>query len=140
MNNSIFKIFNIIMLLVFITSFNLRNMNQNEEKSSNLTQGGYDEVFRPQIHYTPAKNFMNDPNGMIFFEGAYHLYYQFNPEGNIWGNMSWGHAISKDLIHWEEQQVAIKPNELGFIFSGSCIIDKDNKAGFGKNKLIGIYK
>ena len=139
MNNSIFKIFNIIILLVFITSFNLRNMNQSEEKSSSLNQGGYDEVFRPQIHYTPAKNFMNDPNGMIFFEGAYHLYYQFNPEGNIWGNMSWGHATSKDLIHWEEQPVAIKPNELGFIFSGSCIIDKDNKAGFGKNKLIAIY-
>ena len=79
MNNSIFKIFNIIILLVFITSFNLRNMNQSEEKSSSLNQGGYDEVFRPQIHYTPAKNFMNDPNGLIFYEGTYHLYFQFNP-------------------------------------------------------------
>jgi len=139
MNNSIFKILNIIILLVFITSYNLRNMSENEEKSSSLIQGSYDEVFRPQIHFTPAKNFMNDPNGLILIEGTYHLYFQFNPEANVWGNMSWGHATSKDLIHWEEQPVAIKPNELGVIFSGSCILDKENKAGFGENKIIAIY-
>jgi len=139
MNNSIFKILNIIILLVFITSYNLRNMSENEEKSSSLIQGSYDEVFRPQIHFTPAKNFMNDPNGLILIEGTYHLYFQFNPEANVWGNMSWGHATSKDLIHWEEQPLAIKPNELGVIFSGSCILDKENKAGFGENKIIAIY-
>lgn len=108
MNNSIIKILNIKILLIFVTSFNLGNMNQNGEKSSNLIQGKYDEVFKPQILFTPAKNFMNDPNGMILFEGTYHLYLQLNLEGNVLGNLSRGHAISKDLIHWEEQPVALK--------------------------------
>ena len=142
MKKSIFKILNILILLAFISSFNLKNMKkseQKEEKSSFLTQGEYNEMYRPQIHYTPAKNFMNDPNGLILFEGTYHLYYQFNPEGNAWGNMHWGHATSTDLMHWEEQPLALKPNELGFAFSGSTILDKDNKIGFGENSIIAIY-
>ena len=142
MKKSIFKILNILILIAFISSFNLKNMKkseQKEEKSSILTQGEYNEIYRPQIHYTPAKNFMNDPNGLIFFEGTYHLYYQFNPEGNVWGNMHWGHATSNDLMHWEEQPLALKPNELGFAFSGSTILDKDNKVGFGENSIIAIY-
>ena len=67
---------------------------------------GYDEKYRPQIHYTPAKNWVNDPNGLVYADGVYHLFYQYNPKGNDWGNMSWGHATSKDLMHWEEQPVA----------------------------------
>ena len=102
-------------------------------------QGSYDELYRPQVHYTPAQNWINDPNGLVFANGTYHLFYQYNPQGNQWGNMSWGHATSSDLIHWDEQAVALTRDELGDIFSGSCVIDKDNTAGFGANAMIALY-
>lgn len=97
------------------------------------------EAFRPQIHYTPVKNWVNDPNGLVYLDGTYHLFYQYNPKGNDWGNMSWGHATSTDLINWEEQPVAMTRNEWGDIFSGSCVIDKNNTAGFGANAIIALY-
>ena len=122
MKNSCFLILNLIILLTCI-----------------LSQKEYNEIYRPQIHFSPAKNWINDPNGLVYFNGVYHLFFQYNPEGNEWGNMSWGHATSPDLIHWEEQPVAILPNELGFIYSGSCIIDKENTAGYGENVLFAIY-
>lgn len=108
------------------------------EPSSN-----YRELFRPQIHYTPARNWMNDPNGMVYqagtADGSYHLFYQYNPQGNVWGNMSWGHATSTDLIHWTEQPVALTSDALGAVFSGSCVIDRDNTAGFGAGAMIALY-
>ncbi|MBR1548583.1 MAG: glycoside hydrolase family 32 protein [Prevotella sp.] len=97
------------------------------------------EQYRPQIHFTPAKNWMNDPNGMVYADGTYHLFYQYNPQGNDWGNMSWGHATSTDLIHWTEQAVALTRDELGDVFSGSAVIDRDNTAGFGANAMVAIY-
>jgi fructan beta-fructosidase len=97
------------------------------------------EQYRPQIHFTPNRNWMNDPNGMVYANGVYHLFYQYNPQGNSWGNMSWGHATSSDLMHWEEQPVALTRDELGDIFSGSAVIDKDNTAGFGNNAMIALY-
>ena len=97
------------------------------------------EQYRPQVHYTPAKNWTNDPNGMVYVDGVYHLYYQYNPQGNDWGNMSWGHATSTDLIHWEEKPVAMLRNEWGDIFSGSAVIDKDNTAGFGQGTMLAFY-
>lgn len=103
------------------------------------TPTGYDEKYRPQIHYTPARNWVNDPNGMVYQNGTWHLYYQYNPYGNDWGNMSWGHATSTDLIHWTEQPVAMVKDELGDIFSGSAIIDKNNTAGFGKDAMIAYF-
>lgn len=103
------------------------------------TQGGYDEQYRPQIHFTPAKNWINDPNGMVYLDGTYHLFYQYNPQANVWGNMSWGHATSTDMIHWTEQAVALTRDELGDIFSGSAVIDKDNTAGFGANAMVALY-
>ncbi len=103
------------------------------------TQGCYDEQYRPQIHFTPAKNWINDPNGMVYLDGVYHLFYQYNPQGNDWGNLSWGHATSTDLMHWTEQTVALTRDELGAVFSGSCVIDKDNTAGFGANAMIALY-
>ena len=97
------------------------------------------EQYRPQIHFTPSKNWMNDPNGMVFYDGVYHLFFQYNPQGNSWGNMSWGHATSPDMIHWTEQPVALTRDELGDIFSGSAVIDKDNTAGFGANAMVALY-
>ena len=103
------------------------------------TQTGRNEQYRPQVHFTPAKNWMNDPNGMVYVDGTYHLFYQYNPQSNDWGNMSWGHATSTNLIHWTEQSVALTRDELGDIFSGSAVIDKDNTAGFGANAMVAIY-
>lgn len=97
------------------------------------------ESYRPQIHYTPSQNWINDPNGLVYLDGTYHMFYQYNPEGNSWGNMSWGHATSTDLITWEEQPVAMKRGLWGAIFSGSCVIDKNNTAGFGANAMIALY-
>lgn len=98
-----------------------------------------DEQYRPQVHFTPAANWMNDPNGMVYADGVWHLYYQYNPMGNDWGNMSWGHATSTDLIHWTEKNVAMTPNQYGDIFSGSAIYDKDNVAGFGAGSILAFY-
>lgn len=84
------------------------------------------EKFRPQYHHTPAYGWMNDPNGMFYKDGVYHLYYQWNPYGSMWENMTWGHSTSKDLIHWEHHPAAIEADALGTIFSGSCVVDKKN--------------
>lgn len=111
-----------------------------EEPNEKPTEkSGRTEQYRPQIHFTPNRNWMNDPNGMVYANGVYHLFYQYNPQGNSWGNMSWGHATSSDLMHWEEQPVALTRDELGDIFSGSAVIDKDNTAGFGNNAMIALY-
>ena len=100
---------------------------------------GRNELYRPQIHYTPAQNWVNDPNGLVYADGTYHLFYQYNPQGNQWGNMSWGHATSTDLMHWTEQTVALTRDELGAVFSGSCVIDNANTAGFGAGAMVALY-
>lgn len=109
------------------------------ETPGTVNTSSRNEQYRPQVHFTPAKNWINDPNGMVYADGVWHLYYQYNPQGNSWGNMSWGHATSTDLIHWDEKPVAMVRNEWGDIFSGSAVIDKDNVAGFGKNAIIAFY-
>lgn len=86
---------------------------------------------RPQIHFTPMRNWMNDPNGLIFYKGSYHLFFQYNPEGDQWGNMSWGHATSKNLSQWEEHPVAIEYTPTHAVFSGSMVVDYFNTTGFG---------
>ena len=102
----------------------------------------FDEKFRPQLHFTPERNWMNDPNGLLFYKGKYHLFYQHNPEGNLWGNMSWGHATSTDLMKWEHLPVAILHDEKYGIFSGSAVVDYTNSAGFGSldnPAMVAIY-
>ena len=100
-----------------------------------------DEPFRSVYHHSPASNWMNDPNGMFYDAnaGVWHLYYQHNPFGTTWGPMHWGHATSTDLLHWEEHPIVLAPDSLGTIFSGSCVIDEDNTAGFGEGAVIAIY-
>ena len=95
--------------------------------------------YRPAYHHTPLYGWMNDPNGMFYKDGKWHLYYQYNPYGSKWQNMSWGHSVSSDLIHWEHLPVAIKPNGLGTVFSGSCAIDRQGSAGYGENAVIALY-
>ncbi len=90
-----------------------------------------DEKYRPAFHFTPKKNWMNDPNGMFYLNGTYHLFFQHYPDGNTWGPMHWGHATSKDLIQWEEQPIALFPDEKGYIFSGSAVVDTENTSGLG---------
>lgn len=93
----------------------------------------YNEPHRPRIHFTPKEKWMNDPNGMVYYNRIYHLFFQYYPDSTVWGPMHWGHAISKDLIHWDEQPIALYPDSLGYIFSGSAIVDLNNTSGFGKN-------
>ena len=105
----------------------------------------YEEPLRPRIHFTPAKNFMNDPNGLVFYKGEYHLFYQHNPFGQVWGHMSWGHAVSRDLMHWEHLPVALREENGIMIFSGSAAVDWKNTSGLCKAEggdpscLVAIY-
>lgn len=95
--------------------------------------------YRPAYHHTPLYGWMNDPNGMFYKDGVWHLYYQYNPYGSKWQNMTWGHSSSTDLVNWTHEPVAIRPDGLGSIFSGSCVVDHDNTAGYGRDAVIALY-
>lgn len=116
----------------------------NSEKSSGQLEHSsrYKEEYRPQFHFSPEEKWMNDPNGLVYNEGMYHLFYQYYPEDIVWGPMHWGHAVSKDLVHWEHKPIALYPDEHGLIFSGSAVVDKNNTSGFGENgktPLVAIF-
>ncbi|WP_273444791.1 glycoside hydrolase family 32 protein [Neolewinella agarilytica] len=102
----------------------------------------YLDSHRPQIHFSPQEKWMNDPNGMVFYDGEYHLFYQYYPDSTVWGPMHWGHAVSEDMVHWEHLPIALYPDSLGWIFSGSAVYDEKNTSGLGEDgngPLIAIF-
>lgn len=106
------------------------------------TQTPYAETYRPQIHFSPKAHWMNDPNGMVYYKGVYHLFFQYYPDSSVWGPMHWGHAVSTNLVQWRQQPIALYPDSLGYIFSGSAVVDKTNSSGFGRNgqpPLVAIF-
>jgi fructan beta-fructosidase len=142
------KIHRIIFFIFFIFLFSCtaekkekKNPEKEQEEIQSVNPGELDR-YRPVFHFTPAENWTNDPNGLVQYKGIYHLFYQFNPFGIQWGHMSWGHATSEDLIHWEHQPVAIYEEGKEMIFSGSAVVDKDNTSGLCTGEegcLVAIY-
>ena len=108
-------------------------------KLSNVWDVTNTDYYRPSYHHTPSYGWMNDPVGMFYKDGVYHLCFQYNPYGSMWGNMHWGHAISRDLIHWKEVEPTIARDPMGHIFSGSAVIDKDGTANYGKDAIVALY-
>jgi len=132
-------------IIILVIGIQQKMTIQNKERGGNIsdtTKLNYNEKFRPQFHFSPPNNWMNDPNGMVYYKGEYHLFYQHYPDSNVWGPMHWGHAISKDLVHWQNMPIALYPDEHGYIFSGSAVVDWDNTSGFGTKDnppLVAIY-
>ena len=134
--------FNYMTFLKYFIFFSLvisgcKQAPRNEEQSKIVT-----EQHRPQIHFSPQANWMNDPNGMVFFNNRYHLFYQYYPDSTVWGPMHWGHASTTDLVNWEHHPVALYPDSLGYIFSGSAVAAYNNTSGFGKDgvtPLVAIF-
>ncbi|HWZ04866.1 MAG TPA: glycoside hydrolase family 32 protein [Mucilaginibacter sp.] len=105
-------------------------------KSQHIALKPYSDTYRPQVHFSPKAHWTNDPNGMVYFNHTYHLFFQYYPGDIVWGPMHWGHAVSKDLVHWKELPIALYPDSLGYIFSGSAVVDSNNTSGFGKDGKI----
>jgi fructan beta-fructosidase len=118
----------ILTIFIFMAMASCKNPGKGEAPQQHQYYG---EQHRPQFHFTPDSMWMNDPNGMVFYKGEYHLFYQHHPHSNVWGPMHWGHAISQDLVHWKHLPIALWPDSLGTIFSGSAVIDWNNSSGLG---------
>ena len=116
-----------IIILVTMLSCTTSKIMDNKKLSN-------EQLYRPNFHFTPKTGWMNDPNGMFFYKGLYHLYFQYYPDDTVWGPMHWGHATSKDMITWKEEKIALYPDEMGYIFSGSSVVDVNNTSGFGSLK------
>lgn len=122
----------IIIFLAAISAFACQNSNTDLVNQDLAASGDTSEFYRPFFHFTPQNNWMNDPNGMFYKDSTYHLYFQYYPDGNQWGPMHWGHASTKDLVHWKEHDIALYPDSaLGYIFSGSAVLDSHNTSGLG---------
>jgi fructan beta-fructosidase len=121
-------------LIFIILSGSCKNSHNAASQTEGTVSGYYKEQFRPQFHFSPEAHWMNDPNGMVYLDGEYHLFYQYYPESSVWGPMHWGHAVSTDLIHWQNLPVALYPDSLGYIFSGSAVVDTKNSSGLGSEQ------
>ena len=132
-------------LVVFAASLSAACTEQDASAAFAKTEDAatvYREPHRPQFHFSPPTAWMNDPNGMVYLDGEYHLFYQYYPDSTVWGPMHWGHAISEDLVHWDQQPIALYPDSLGYIFSGSAVYDEDNTSGLGeggRGPLVAMY-
>jgi fructan beta-fructosidase len=136
--NQIIRYF-IFLVLIIVPFSSCNNKNPATEYTSS---GYYNEQYRPQFHFSPEANWMNDPNGLVFYNGEYHLFYQYYPDSTVWGPMHWGHALSTDLVHWNHLPVALYPDTLGYIFSGSAAVDTKNTSGLGSEQnpaLVAIF-
>lgn len=130
----------VIISLLYLSFFGCKNATESKDVTQkNSETSNKFEMYRPKFHFTPKENWMNDPNGLVYYNGNYHMFYQYYPDSTVWGPMHWGHAKSKDLLNWEHRPVALYPDSLGYIFSGSAVIDKNNSAGFGKNAMVAIF-
>lgn len=128
-------------VLLILVGFGCRQASKNNAEvltTHSVSSDGL-EKFRPQFHFTPQAHWMNDPNGLVYYKGNYHLFYQYYPDSTVWGPMHWGHATSKDLLHWVHKPIAMYPDSLGYIFSGSAVIDKNNTSGFGKEAMVAMF-
>jgi fructan beta-fructosidase len=126
----------LLILSFFMAHVNVQSQVKLDAKLSN------ESLYRPRFHFTPKQGWMNDPNGMIFLNGQYHLFFQHYPDGTVWGPMHWGHATSNDLVQWKEQPIALYPDSIGMIFSGSAVLDKNNTSGLGlggKAPLVAMF-
>lgn len=135
-------IFIITLIFTVLTSCKKEIKKNNTQEIVSIENTIEETLYRPNFHFTPKANWMNDPNGMFYLNGKYHLYFQYYPDGNVWGPMHWGHAVSEDMITWEEQAIALYPDDLGLIFSGSAVVDKNNTSGFGRgdvSPIVAIY-
>jgi fructan beta-fructosidase len=122
------KILYPIMLVAILASC---RSNEDVAEKSIYDSAFYKEIYRPQVHFSPKAKWMNDPNGMVYYKGAYHLFYQHFPGAMVWGPMHWGHAVSSDLVHWTHLPIALYPDSLGLVFSGSAVVDETNSSGLG---------
>lgn len=132
----------LVLLLIITLIFACKTDSKKQSKDTPTMSLTEEQLYRPDFHFSPKKNWMNDPNGMFYFNETYHLFFQYYPEDNVWGPMHWGHATSKDLINWEEQEIALYPDDLGYIFSGSAVVDVNNTSGFGedgKTPIVAIF-
>lgn len=121
----------VFVLLCVIFNFSCKQEVKQELVEEEVPTGYYIEKYRPQYHFTPEEKWMNDPNGLVYKDSLYHLFYQYYPDSTVWGPMHWGHAVSKDMMIWKHKPVALFPDDNGFIFSGSAVVDHNNTSGFG---------
>ncbi len=125
--------FRLIILMAAVIASGCETVTNNGMNTEETMNPVSTEPHRPQIHFTPKTGWMNDPNGMVYYNGIYHLFFQHYPDSTVWGPMHWGHATSTDLVHWQEQPIALYPDSMGYIFSGSAVMDVNNTSGFGQN-------